>query len=82
MNDFNSQYLCSWRALRDERLRDAPPCPFCGSGNLSLGRMGNFVHCETCSADGPDVYDNWGRERREEMWRLAVQRWSSRATQS
>lgn len=76
MNEFTSQYLGQWNVRRDERLRDAPPCPFCHSGNLSLSKLGNFVHCETCGADGPDVYDDCRKDRREDMWRLAVKRWS------
>jgi hypothetical protein len=51
---------------RDERLAGAVACPFCGSRNLSLPRLANFVHCDGCGADGPEVpvqrHDISGRE--------------------
>jgi ribosomal protein L37AE/L43A len=38
-------------------IKDAKPCPFCGSKKLKLQDMGGasfwFVECEKCSADGP-----------------------------
>lgn len=78
--EWNAQYMCAPVSNIDSRLRDAKPCPYCASRNLSLTRMGNFVHCETCGADGPDAMDRWNRNRLEDLRRLAVERWNLRLT--
>lgn len=40
---------------RHPLLARASPCPFCASSRLSFGRMHNFVHCDNCGADGPEI---------------------------
>lgn len=59
----------------DPRLSQAPPCPFCKSTNLSLSRMGNYVHCNSCGTDGPEVSQRFAIEER---WVEALARWSAR----
>jgi hypothetical protein len=61
---------------RDEdiRLRDAKPCPFCGSLSISLSRLQNYVHCHKCGADGPETQ---ARDY-EDRWRRAVDGWNGR----
>lgn len=60
----------------DRRLLDALPCPFCGSRILDLSRMGNYVHCRYCGADGPEIQGL--RRDTEIVWREALQRWNLR----
>jgi Restriction alleviation protein Lar len=69
------QYLQTPRPYVDDRLRDAAPCPFCGSRALSFSRMGNYVHCKRCGADGPEV--PYQRDR-EYIWRIALESWNLR----
>jgi Restriction alleviation protein Lar len=62
------------RVDEDRRLLDAKACPFCGSINLSLSQMGNYVHCHSCGADGPEIQ----RRRDVETWPEAIERWNVR----
>jgi uncharacterized protein (DUF983 family) len=60
-------------------LKYAKPCPFCCSSHLSFGFLGNFVHCDTCGADGPEIRVYRPRdEGREERARRAVAKWNTR----
>lgn len=61
----------------DTRIVGARPCPFCGSLAISLSRLGNYVHCQHCGADGPEIQRD---KRGEELWRAAVERWNGRPT--
>lgn len=60
----------------DPRLAGALPCPFCRSRQIALSRMGNYVHCQHCGADGPEIQ----RSPNEDIWRAAVERWNGRPT--
>lgn len=56
-------------------LKDAKPCPFCGSKKLKLEDIGGvsylIVQCQNCSADGPHDND-------AERENAAVARWNTR----
>ena len=56
-------------------LKDAKPCPFCGSTKLRLEDIGGesylFVECADCKADGPHEND-------DEREHAAVLRWNTR----
>lgn len=60
---------------KDTRLVAAKPCPFCGSHSQSLSRMGNYVHCNDCGADGPEI-----QRGSDDLWRIAIERWNLRYT--
>jgi len=51
-----------------EELR---PCPFCGSNFVNMNRVGWWVVCENCGAEGP------AKETREE----ALATWNRRANE-
>jgi Restriction alleviation protein Lar len=78
MGEWQRQYEQKPVVVEDPRLREVPanPCPFCGSRAISLSRRDNYVHCERCGADGPEI------ETRDPdyRWRLAVQEWNHRVT--
>lgn len=72
------QYQQRWLCEKDPRTKAAQPCPFCGNPMLTLSRMGNYVHCPKCKADGPEV--PWkGMPFREDAERQAVKLWNKRA---
>ena len=56
-------------------IKDAKPCPFCGSRDLRLEDIGGesylFVECKRCKADGPHDNDDEREDR-------AVTRWNKR----
>lgn len=57
-------------------MKDAKPCPFCGSKKLKLENIGGMsywlVECKDCKADGPHEQD-------DEREHAAVSRWNERA---
>lgn len=59
----------------DPRLEHSMACPFCGSRHLSMSRLGHYVHCEGCGADGPERLER----DRDDRWRMAVVAWNSRS---
>ena len=64
------------RGYPHDLLRDAKPCPFCGSYKLSFAQRLNYVHCDKCQTDGPYIT---GRSSiTEDVERLAVAAWNRR----
>lgn len=57
-------------------LKDAKPCPFCGSRKLKFEGIGGvsyqIVQCRDCDAEGPHENDS-------ERETSAVERWNRRA---
>lgn len=74
MNDLQRPYEQLPVATIDPRLERALPCPFCGSRDLEMARMANYVHCIRCGADGPEMRP----PRSEETWIAAIDRWNWR----
>lgn len=68
------EYLQAPKVDIDWRLANVLPCPFCGSKYITLSRLGNYVHCAHCGADGPEIE----RIRDPNVWRDAVARWNNR----
>ena len=74
---YNDQYMQRYAHAEDPMLQKARRCPFCGSPALSFGRRCNYVHCDRCGADGPEIAVDRHAERGEIAQR-AVDAWNQR----
>jgi hypothetical protein len=59
---------------RAEHLRDAKPCPFCGSKDLEFSADVYAVCCRGCQASGPDIQD--------EIEAIGFARWNEQASKT
>jgi hypothetical protein len=75
MNDWQRYHLQVYPTPPDDpRLKSALPCPFCNSPRLAIARLQNYIHCNSCGADGPETRPT----KSEGGYHAAVREWNRR----